>query len=51
MMLLCHHWIYDFRKSSRLFSVMRKMLSTGLTLDYRLFQKVILLKSKFSAKH
>ena len=25
--------------------------STGLTLDYRLFQKVKLLKSKFSAKH
>ncbi len=44
--LLCLSWIYDHRKSSRL-----KRLSTGLTLDYRLFQKVKLLKSKFSAKH
>ena len=40
------HWIYDHRISHGL-----DVDSTGLTLDYRLFQKIKLLKSKFSAKH
>ena len=45
------HWIYDLRISFCLTVLERKKDSTGLTLDYRLFQKSKLLKSKFSAKH